>query len=197
MPKRAQCARFSGECTSAQLVRTFGHTPHHIIICARLTKPTVYKHIDFPQPSPITLSPEPCALRMFRHQSNFLSAPQSVSSNCLETDCAAILQWKVLTRNTAGSEWLPESAHSTTTVLKVGGHQNNSNFNTNSGRKPANPRWSAGRSEFLSEFAVPQANPTQPMIKSRQLELPTANSAPAGRGARARAAGSSAVPGYQ
>ena len=30
--------------------------------------------------------PEPCALNMFRHQSNFHSAPQSVSSNFLETD---------------------------------------------------------------------------------------------------------------
>eukprot|EP01043_Picozoa_sp_COSAG02_P050921 COSAG02_NODE_5292_length_4468_cov_12.959487_3_plen_101_part_00 len=30
--------------------------------------------------------PEPFALHMFRHQSNFLSAPQSVSSNFLETD---------------------------------------------------------------------------------------------------------------
>eukprot|EP01043_Picozoa_sp_COSAG02_P057004 COSAG02_NODE_6849_length_3328_cov_35.645401_1_plen_135_part_10 len=30
--------------------------------------------------------PEPCALHIFRHQSNFLSAPQSVSRNFLETD---------------------------------------------------------------------------------------------------------------
>eukprot|EP01043_Picozoa_sp_COSAG02_P037496 COSAG02_NODE_2819_length_7966_cov_42.870726_3_plen_182_part_00 len=42
---------------------------------------------------------EPFALRIFRHQSNFLSAPPSVSSNFLETDWAAIFQWKVPTRN--------------------------------------------------------------------------------------------------
>ena len=31
------------------------------------------------QKTATALSPEPCALRMFRHQSDFLSAPQSVS----------------------------------------------------------------------------------------------------------------------
>ena len=39
--------------------------------------------------------PEPCALHTFRHQSNFLSAPQSVSSNFLETDWVAIFQWNL------------------------------------------------------------------------------------------------------
>eukprot|EP01043_Picozoa_sp_COSAG02_P070545 COSAG02_NODE_12534_length_1529_cov_14.772113_1_plen_136_part_10 len=50
---------------------------------------------------------EPCALHMVRHQCNSLSAPQSVSSNFLETDWAAIFQWKVITRsmcNAHGSE---------------------------------------------------------------------------------------------
>eukprot|EP01043_Picozoa_sp_COSAG02_P044785 COSAG02_NODE_4032_length_5881_cov_10.701712_5_plen_56_part_00 len=36
---------------------------------------------------------------MFRHQSNFLSAPQSVSSNFLGTDWGAIFRWKVITQN--------------------------------------------------------------------------------------------------
>eukprot|EP01043_Picozoa_sp_COSAG02_P039738 COSAG02_NODE_3158_length_7258_cov_2.341528_4_plen_253_part_00 len=51
--------------------------------------------------------PEPCALRMVRHQYNFLSAPQSVSSNFLETDRGAIFQWKVITRNML--MWTPRS----------------------------------------------------------------------------------------
>eukprot|EP01043_Picozoa_sp_COSAG02_P009786 COSAG02_NODE_336_length_24344_cov_63.239101_5_plen_166_part_00 len=42
---------------------------------------------------------EPCASHMLRHQCNFPSAPQSFSSNFLETDRAAIFQWKVITRN--------------------------------------------------------------------------------------------------
>eukprot|EP01043_Picozoa_sp_COSAG02_P015546 COSAG02_NODE_664_length_18739_cov_11.071567_24_plen_300_part_00 len=46
-----------------------------------------------------THPPGPCALHMLRHQSNSLSAPQSLSMNFLETDWAAIFQWKVITRN--------------------------------------------------------------------------------------------------
>ena len=46
-----------------------------------------------------TIPPEPCALRMFRHQSDFLSAPQSVSRVFLETDWGAIFQCKFSPRN--------------------------------------------------------------------------------------------------
>ena len=42
------------------------------------------------------LPPEPCALHMFRHQSNFLCAPQSVSRKLLETDWRAIFSGKSL-----------------------------------------------------------------------------------------------------
>eukprot|EP01043_Picozoa_sp_COSAG02_P031530 COSAG02_NODE_2063_length_9965_cov_116.411920_10_plen_209_part_00 len=81
MPKRAQYARFSGEGVLRRVVAWRGR---------------------------YILPAEQCALHMLRQQSNFLSAPQSVPSNLLETDWGAIFQWKVTTRNMCNAQGNPD-----------------------------------------------------------------------------------------
>ena len=116
------------------------------------------------------LHPEPCALRIFRHQYDILYAPQSVSRVFLETDWGAIFQCKFSSAHGSGGR-----------ILSL--------FPLHAGEHPGAPRTIAGKSntdrtENDRELCGTDGDPIFPILNLREPPLASQGAPPCVSGKR-------------